>query len=297
MGYLFLILSVFSGSAKGYCGKRISGRVQGYKDAALANFIRMFFCIIIGAIFVVMGDGFSSFAIDTKTLLITFLSGVTTAGFVVFWIISVQNGAYVMLDIFLMLGVIITILGCRIFFGEEIRANQYIGFILLIISAFIMCGYNISIKGGFNFKSLLLLIACGVSNGLTNFSQKLFVYNYPNGDSAVFNFYTYIFAALVLLICFFIFSLKRPCKRENGKFLKGIIGYIIVMSVCLFMSSYFKVISAKFLDSAILYPISQGSALILSALMAGIFFKEKITFKCIFGMILAFFALLIINLF
>jgi multidrug transporter EmrE-like cation transporter len=63
------------------------------------------------------------------------------------------------------------------------------------------------------------------------------------------------------------------------------------------MSSYFKVISAKFLDSAILYPISQGSALILSALMAGIFFKEKITFKCIFGMILAFFALLIIHLF
>lgn len=297
MGYLFLMLSIFAGATKGYCGKKISGKVDGYRNAALANFIRMFFCIIIGAILIVVSGGFSYFIVDTKALLITSLSGVATASFVMLWIISVQTGAYVMIDVFLMLGVIATIVGCKIFFSEEIRINQYIGFILLLISALIMCGHNNTVKSRLNLKSLIFLIACGFSNGVADFSQKLFVYNYPDGKSEVFNFYTYIFAAIVLLICFLVLSLRKSIQKSNRSFIKDIIGHVMVMSLCLFASSYFKLLAAKLLDSVVIYPISQGSALILSALMARFFFKEKITVKCIFGMILAFSALLIINLF
>lgn len=47
-------------------------------------------------------------AVDAKTLAITALSGVTTSLFVVFWLISVKRGAYMMLDVFLMMGVIVT---------------------------------------------------------------------------------------------------------------------------------------------------------------------------------------------
>jgi multidrug transporter EmrE-like cation transporter len=57
-----------------------------------------------------------------------------------------------------------------------------------------------------------------------------------------------------------------------------------------------KTLAAQRLDSALLYPLNQGSALILSIIMASVFFKEKITARCIVGVCMAFGALLIINL-
>ena len=68
------------------------------------------------------------------------------------------------------------------------------------------------------------------------------------------------------------------------------------MSVCLFLNSYFKTMAAGILPSAILYPLSQGASLILSSFMSMLFFKEKLTAKCITGIALSFAGLLIINL-
>ena len=50
MGYLFLFIALAAGVAKGYCGKRISGFVSGYKEAALTNFIRMLICCLVGVV-------------------------------------------------------------------------------------------------------------------------------------------------------------------------------------------------------------------------------------------------------
>lgn len=54
--------------------------------------------------------------------------------------------------------------------------------------------------------------------------------------------------------------------------------------------------AAKYIDSATLYPLSTGVALILSVLMASVFFKERVTVKSIFGVVLAFASLVIMNL-
>ena len=297
MGYLFLSLAIFSGAAKGYCGKRISGRVDGFKDAMLTNFIRMLFCIIIASVITLFSRGVSGFLISGKSLAIAFLSGASTAIFVISWLISVKTGAYVMLDVFLMLGVIVASVLCKIFLFENIKINQYIGFGILILASYIMCSYNISLKGKFTLKSFGLLALCGIANGLTSFSQKLFVYTDKLADSGVFNLYTYIFSSAVLLVSYFI------CKREEKSdfikdinLVKGIWLVVLIMSVCLFMHSYFMVFAAKVLPSAVLFPLSQGSALIISALMANFLFKEKANAKSIIGMIMAFGALLIINL-
>ena len=173
MGYLFLAIALFAGALKGYCGKRVSGSVDGFKDAMLTNFIRMIFCIFIGFLTAIVICGINALAINSDALISSFISGVTTAGFVIFWLISVKNGSYVMLDIFLMLGVIVTTVMCRIFFNEAIGIKQCIGFAILIIAAYLMCSYNISLKGKFTLKSFMLLVLCGVSNGLTGFSQLL----------------------------------------------------------------------------------------------------------------------------
>ena len=55
MGYVFLALALMAGATKGYCGKKTSGFVSGFRDSMLANMIRMLLCIAIGMVLILAG--------------------------------------------------------------------------------------------------------------------------------------------------------------------------------------------------------------------------------------------------
>lgn len=300
MGYLFLAIALFAGCAKGYCGKRSSGYVTQNKDAILVNSVRMIFCIVISFGMLAVQGQLGALRVDGVTLLIGALSGIATALFVASWLISITRGAYMMLDVFLMLGVIVTLLCSYFTFGEPIRWNQWIGLAILIAAVALMCSYNNSFKQKITVSSLLLMIFCGVCSGVADFSQKLFVKRTPGGSVAVFNFYTFVFAAATLLALYYFFWKKDQknavvAEHTPGWILKKILLYVFIMAAALFVNTFFKTLAAGYLTAAELYPLNQGCALILSAAMASIFFKEKLTTKAVGGLCLAFGALLIIN--
>ena len=294
MGYLFLLIALFAGTAKGYCGKKASGYANNFGDAILANTIRMILCTVIGFVIILASDGLSALIPSKEMLFISALSGISTAFLVVSWLISVKKSAYMMLDIFLMLGVLIPLTASSIFFNEAIKPTQWVGAAVLLAAVVIMCSYNNSIKTKISLPSFILLLICGIANGVSDFSQKLFVKNIPDSSVAVFNFYTYIFAALVLAISYAV-TRKTTESTENTDS-KKIFVFILIMAICLFANSYFKTIAAKYLSAVQLYPLNQGCSLILSAIMSAVLFKEKLTAKAVIGMITAFIGLLIINL-
>lgn len=115
----------------------------------------------------------------------------------------------------------------------------------------------------------------------------------PDGSAAVFNFYTYIFAAVILIVFFALTHKKeQTIDREN---VKKIFPFILTMAICLFAYSYFRTLAAGYLSAVLLYPLNQGCNLIVSSIMAAVAFKEKLTVKAIIGIITAFVGLLIIN--
>lgn len=295
MGYLFLFIALFAGVTKGYCGKKTSGYTNDFRDACLANIIRIMLCIVIGFALILAAGDLKKLIPSLDLLLISALSGISTAVFVVTWLISVKKGAYIMLDIFLMLGVLIPLIASNIFFNEIIKPIQWLGVTVLLAAAFIMCSYNNSIKAKLTPSSVVLLIICGVTNGIADFSQKLFTKNIPDGSVAVFNFYTYLFAAFILIVCFAAIRKTKPADSKLDT--KKIFGYILIMALCLFANSYFKTLASKHLSAVLLYPLNQGCALILSAIMASVLFKEKITTKAVLGVLTAFAGTLITNLF
>lgn len=300
MGYLFLGCALLAGMTKGFCGKKTSSFVSAYKDAAFSNMIRMFLCIIFGLGLVLWQSGAGSLVIDGKTILISVMSGIFTSMFVVTWLIVVKKGAYMMVDVFMTVGMIIPLIFCKIFYDEAITKNHIIGVLILFAAVYIMCSYNNSIKEKIDIRKFGLLVLLGFSSGMSDFSQKLFVYEIQGGNATVFNFYTYVVSFLCLGIFYLTVKLSEKEKNEETgsekKLFKSIWGYILVMSVCLFLNSYFKTLAAGLIPSAQLYPINQGAALILATLMARVFFKERINMKCIIGIVLAFTALIIINL-
>ena len=79
-----------------------------------------------------------------------------------------------MLDIFLMLGVLLPLTGSSIFFGESVKLTQWVGIGVLFVAVVIMCSYSNTIKAKLTLPFLLLLLLCGIANGVADFSQKLF---------------------------------------------------------------------------------------------------------------------------
>lgn len=294
MGYLFLAIVLLTGKIKGYCGKKTSDYTRNFSDAIFANLLRMLFCIVIGFLLILADGNLSSIRPSTELILISAFSGITTAIFVVTWLVCVKKSAYMMLDVFLMLGVLIPLICSKIFFHEDIKFIQWIGIAVLFTAVVIMCSYNNSIKEKITLPALGMLLICGAASGLADFSQKLFMMRIPDGSVAAFNFYTYIFASMTLSLS--LFAGRKTSDATKKSDLRKILGYILIMAVCLFANSYFKTLAAGHLSAVLLYPLNQGSSLILSALMSSFFFKEKITKKAVVGIVIAFAGLIIINL-
>lgn len=300
MGYLFAFIAVFCGAAKGFCGKKISGYTAKPESAAFANLMRMLLCIVIGFFFVLFDTGVTGLAVSSTVLGISLISGLSTSVFVISWLLAVRRGAIMLVDVFLTVGVVIPMILSSILYGEHIGWNDVIGVLLLLAATAIMCSYSSGIKQKIRLGDILLMSLSGAANGFLSFSQKMFVNNSANSSATVFNFYTYVFSAAVLLI-FFLISRKKgeseaDCESNKSKLPLKVFGYISVMAVCLFANSYFNTLAANILPAAQLYPLSQGSALVLSSIMAAIFFGEKIKPRLILGICITFVGLLVINI-
>lgn len=300
IGYLFLGIALIAGAAKGYCGKRISGRITTLSDSILTNTLRMLLCILIGFLLVLVQDGPSALSVDRATLWTSLLGGVCSALFVISWLFAVKQSAYMMVEVFLLLGAMIPISLSALLFDERIRLIQGVGIAILLVAVYIMSTYNTSIKGKMSVKATIPLVVAGIANGTADFSQKMFSRLGENDSASAFNLYTYIFAAAVLLVFYLFLCMKNKSQEKRAcdlSIFRHTWGFILMMAICLFMNSYFKTLAATHITATQLYPLNQGVSVILSLSMSAIFFKEKINGKCILGICLAFIALLLINFF
>lgn len=295
MGYLFLSGALLAGAVKGFCGKMMGGYAKNVCSATLLNLIRMVLCTLMSLAVILVAGDIGSLTASPDVILISAISGVSTSVFVVSWLLAVRKSAYMMIDVFLMLGTLVPIaFGCFAF-SEQITLRQCIGFAILLLAVFIMCSYNNTIKVKLSVTSVVLLTVCGLANGITSASQKAFVNTVPDVPVSVFNLYTYGFSAITLLI-FFAASSKKNKVEFDGVGTRAASLYVLIMAIALTANSYLNTVAAVYIDSTQLYPLSQGAALIISTLMATLFFKEKLSVKAAVGIVLAFVALMIINL-
>lgn len=292
MGYIFAFTAIFFALMKGFCGKKISNYTAHPRDAAYYNTIRMLICILIGAVLVIAeGKGFM---VPIEVLLISAFSGIALAVMVISWLMAARKSVYMLVDVYCTLSVAIPLVLSAIFYNEGVDLYDYIGLTLLALATYLIAGYSASTKKRkLNLPEYGILFLVFLSIGFTNFLQKVFVKNSSEISVTVFNFYTYVFAGIVLL-AFLLFTNKGE-KREKTK--RPIKAYILVcfMAVSLFCNSLFATLAAEKLTSAELYPLTQGSTLALAPVMAALFFGEKPKPGLVVGVILCFAGLVVMN--
>ena len=291
-GYLFVLLAVLAGSTKGGISKKLSGSIKSAEDNLFINGLRMVICTIIAFASVLLSDSIDVIRADCGLIFLSFISAVSFAGFTYTWMLCAKSGALVMIDVFLTAGVILPMVGGWIFWGDAVTFRQWAGFGVLLIGVGFLCAFHNSIKPRMTGKLLLLLIACGTMNGIQSFSQKLFTVRYPGIGTVSFQFYTYLFAAILFLA---IMCVKKVspinCFRENKH-----IGGIVLISLLLYLNLFFKLLAGRILSAARIYPLCQGLGILNTSLIAMFCFGEKLNYKAAVGMLISFGGLLLINL-
>ena len=298
IGYLYLSFALFAGIAKGFCGKKVSGSMQNFKDCLFINVARMLFCALIGLVFVIIEREFLFFQLNAEELGVYLLSAVGMSIFCVCWMYAYKQDAYLFLNIFTMLGSILTCFLSVLVYRETIQWNEWVGIAILLFAVICMSKYNEGLKGKLSWKSWFILVfgCCGCA--VADFSQKVYVTSI-NGNVATFNFFTYAFGFVLLLVLYGVVFGLIPQKKSfeitaEVKNKQYVLAYFL-MSLFLFLNTTFKTFAARLLSSAQIYPVLQGANLILSGLMAHLIFKEKLNAKAIVGMASAFIGLIFMN--
>lgn len=296
MGYLFLGLALSFGLVKAYCGKRSSYAITRTRDAITITTVRMLLCCVIGFILPLVTG--ASLAIDDPRLLfIAIVGGLCSAGFVSCWLLAVRNSMYMMVEVFVAGGVIIPLVFCNILYGEPIGVVDAICVACILLGVYLISATGNGEKGKWTFKGLALLIATMLFCGASSLCQKMYANEFPGANALVYNFYVYVFAAAALLIISIVLTIKdREPIRVSLRVVKPIWPYVLIMAACLFLNSYFNTLAASNLDAVVLYPVSQGLAMILSLVMAVVIFKEKISPRAGAGIALTLAAIVFLNL-
>ena len=296
MGYLYLAIALFAGLSKGFCGRQTSRDMQTLRDCFFINLLRMLFSAVIGFLLVLAYGDLEFLAFNPSELGIYILAAVSITLFSVLWMYAYKQDAYVFLNIFTMLGSIVTCLLSLFVYNDAIKWNQWLGMALLLVAVAVMSKYNKQIKGKLSIKGVLILVFGCIGCAVADFSQKIYMREVGKSVAA-YNFYTYLFAFVLLAVIFGVFLAKDKGLRVTAviRSRKRILVYA-AMAFFLFLNTVTKTLAAGELTSAQIYPVLQGANLICSALMAHILFREKANLKSILGMSIAFAGLLIMNM-
>jgi len=296
MGYIYLAIALLTNNIKGYCGKQMSRYSAKLNDTLLICFFRMLMCIGTSAIILAVTGGFLGLEITPKLIGFSAFSGISTAILVAAWLFAANSSGYMMLEVFQMLGVGVTILMSFVCYQEEITVRDIIGFAILVFAAYLM---HAGTKVKPTLKTLAVVILCGLANGMTDFSQKAFIYSGLDTTTAQFQLCSYVFAATTLIALYTAMTAgKKPEDNDGGAvaILKKTWYFVLIMAVCLYGNSFFKTEAANYLSAAKLYTLSQGGTMAIGTLMSAFIFKEKLTLKSYVSIAITFIGLLIINL-
>lgn len=289
MAQLWIALTLAAGLVKGWSSKKAGTLTSTVRDGVAVNLVRMVLCTVIGAGVMLVRGGMQTGA---GVPWVYAASAVCMSAFAVSWLLAVKLETYMFLSICTMLGSMVSTLCSAAVYGEAISFLQGAGMLLLLLATYVMSLYNRDIKGKVTPAGLAALIVCGLSSGMSEFCQK--IYMKENGVSVdTFNFLTYLLAAVLLTAV--LFFLRGKSDAEAPARFKKAAGYIALMSFCLYLNSFAKTSAAGLLPANQLYPVTQGLNLICSTVMARVCFGEAIKKRSVIGITLCFAALILIN--
>ena len=292
--YIFLIIILLLRVPQNFSSKKTSGLVTNSQSYFLYG---TYSYILAGLIAFVMllFDGMSGFSLPAVG--ISALGAVSLAVSLFCSIEALKSGVMVLAAMAGSAGLLLPCIAGIFMFNEPMKPMQFIGIALLIFSGWLLIGYSKEQTGSFTPRTLLLLIGSMLSNGSVMLTQKMFSKYLPDTSVSIFSFLTFGLIGIGMFIGLVPSLLSQSGRAKIAAVPKPVFLYGTISSIILLAINQLATLAGRNVPSAIMFPINDGGATIITAITAAIFFKEKLTVRSVCGLILGIGSLIVINLF
>lgn len=272
-----------------YFSKQSSVCVRGRANILLFYLILHVMCMLWSGVYLLSGE--NVFALSTTTVSLAFLAAVSLGVSMAANFLALKRGSVLLVSVFASLGIVFPCIFGWTVLHEPFRLLQLCGMLLLLIGIFILLDIK-KIKT-MDFKLLLLVLLCALSEGSTMIAQQLYARRMPSNTNATFSALMFGFTSLIFLLLNLVFGRKEQRPKKLGK---KQVGYAVILSVLLFLINQFVIYASSKIDSAILFPIVSGGALLLGSVVGAVCFQEKFTKRNSIALIVSICAVVLLNI-
>lgn len=292
--YIFLIIILLLRVPQNFSSKKTSGLVTNSQSYFLYGTYSYTLAGLI-AFVMLLFDGMSGFSLPAVG--ISALGAVSLAVSLFCSIEALKSGVMVLAAMAGSAGLLLPCIAGIFMFNEPMKPMQFIGIALLIFSGWLLIGYSKEQTGSFTPRTLLLLIGSMLSNGSVMLAQKIFSKYLPDTSVSIFSFLTFGLIGIGMFIGLVPSLLSQSGRAKIAAVPKPVFLYGTISSIILLAINQLATLAGRNVPSAIMFPINDGGATIITAITAAIFFKEKLTVRSVCGLILGIGSLIVINLF
>ena len=292
--YIFLIIILLLRVPQNFSSKKTSGLVTNLQSYFLYGTYSYTLAGLI-AFVMLLFDGMLGFSLPAVG--ISALGAVSLAVSLFCSIEALKSGVMVLAAMAGSAGLLLPCIAGIFMFNEPMKPMQFIGIALLIFSGWLLIGYSKEQTGSFTLRTLLLLIGSMLSNGSVMLAQKMFSKYLPDTSVSIFSFLTFGLIGIGMFIGLVPSLLSQSGRAKIAAVPKPVFLYGTISSIILLAINQLATLAGRNVPSAIMFPINDGGATIITAITAAIFFKEKLTVRSVCGLILGIGSLIVINLF
>ena len=155
-------------------------------------------------------------------------------------------------------------------------------------------GSKATVKG-FTVKTLLMLIAVMISEGITMLCQQMFTQYVPDGNVSVFSFLSFGILGIVILTALSV--LKGKDKVEMKPLQKPLVIYGVILATAVLIINQLATLATAIVPPVILFTFINGGSTVIAAIVAAVVYKEKLTIRSVLGITLGILSFVIIKAF
>ena len=209
-------------------------------------------------------------------------------------LLALHGSSIVLGALFSMAGLLVPTVAGIFIFGQKVSLLQWGGIVFLFVSAYFLWSASQKTNGRLTFKTLLLLLGSMLANGCTMLFQTLYKAFVPDGSVTLYSFLQFAVPSVAMLA---VFGAKSGLnKKYSVSFSRKLIFFTAVAAISLFGISQISTIASEIIPIAVLFPVSDGGGMVISALVAAAVYKEKLSVKSGIGIIIGITAVCIMKL-
>lgn len=283
------------------CSKQVSNEVEGntfFHYGAYYNLMSAIFSVI--TVCIVGWYGFT-----WETVLCAFGTAVFMAIELFAGIEALKGCSLIINQMFTVSSLIIPCVVGIFLFGEPMSVWQWLGLALFICSMYFMVSTDKQKKDAqkISLKTLVMLLLVMLSSGGTMVVQKAFGISVPNGNTALYTFLIFAITAIFLYLFYGLSTCVAGKTERNGdagiRRTKPLSKKLLVcgafLAFAVFVINLLVTELGKTVPSAILFSVSYAICILITLLVGCLYYKEKITWRNIMGIVLCVGALSVIN--